>query len=131
LRPCTGALNVDISTAWPSPTLVFELSPDDGPVLVTVRYRVPEEHHKKFIDAMSEVRRSRLRTGGHSWRLYRSVGQPDTLLERFTVGSWTEFEHQHIERWVESDADGVTKAISYTVDGTRTHEYYLAMRTHR
>jgi MFS family permease len=131
LRPCTGKLGVDISTAWPSPSLVFDPCPDDGPVLVTVRYRVPEEHHKNFIDAMTEVRRSRLRTGGHSWRLYHSVGQPDTLLERFTVASWTEFEHQRTERWVESDSDGVTKAIGYTVDGTRTHEYYLAMRTRR
>jgi len=131
LRPCTGTLGVDISTAWPSPTLVFDPSPEDGPVLVTVRYRVPEEHRENFIDAMTEVRRSRLRTGGHSWRLYHSVGQPDTLLERFTVASWTEFEHQRTERWVESDSDGVTRAISYTVDGTRTHEYYLAMRPPR
>jgi transmembrane secretion effector len=90
---------------------------------------VPEENRENFVDAMTEVKRSRLRTGGHSWRLYHSVGQPDTLLERFTVASWTEFEHQRTERWVESDSDGVTKAISYTVDGTRTHDYYLAMRT--
>jgi MFS family permease len=131
LRPRTGMLNVDISTAWPSPALVFEPSPDDGPVLVTVRYRVPEEHHKDFIVAMVEVRRSRLRTGGHSWRLYHSVRQPDTLLERFTVASWTEFEHQRTERWVESDHEVVTKAISYTVDGTRTHEYFVAKRTPR
>ncbi len=131
LRPCTGMLSVDISTAWPSPSLVFEPNPDDGPVLVTVWYRVPEERHKNFIDAMSEVRRSRLRTGGHSWRLYHSVGQPETLFERFTVPSWTEFEHQRTERWVEADHDVVTKAISYTVDGTRRHEYYLAKRTPR
>jgi hypothetical protein len=110
---------------------VFDPSPDDGPVLVTVRYRVPEENRENFIDAMTEVRRSRLQTGGHSWRLYHSVGQPETLLERFTVASWTEFEHQRTERWVESDSDGVTRAIGYTVDGTRTHEYYLAKRTPR
>jgi MFS family permease len=131
LRPCTGRLGVDISTAWPSPSLVFDPSPDDGPVLVTVRYRVPEENRENFIDAMTEVRRSRLQTGGHSWRLYHSVGQPETLLERFTVASWTEFEHQRTERWVEADSDGVTRAIGYTVDGTRTHEYYLAKRTRR
>jgi hypothetical protein len=47
------------------------------------------------------------------------------------VASWTEFEHQRTERWVESDSDGVTKAIGYTVDGARTHEYYLAMRPPR
>ena len=129
LLPCTGRLSVDISTAWPSPTVVFEPSPDDGPVLVTVRYRVPEDNRNAFIDAMSAVRRARLRTGGHSWRLYHNIGQPDILLERFTVASWTEFEHQRTERWVESDSDGVRKAIGYTVDGTRTHEYFVAKRT--
>jgi MFS family permease len=131
LRPRTGTLNVDISTAWPTPTLVFDPCPEDGPVLVTVRYRVPAENLDDFVQAMSAVRRSRLRTGGHSWRLYHSVGQPDTFLERFTVPSWTEFERQRTERWLEYDSDGVLKAIGYTVDQTRQHEYFLALRIHR
>jgi len=131
LRPSTGMLDVDVSTAWPTPTLMFEPSPDDGPVLVTVRYRVPAENLENFTEAMSAVRRSRLRTGGHSWRLYHSVGQPDMFLERFTVASWTEFERQRTERWVKYDSEGVTKAIGYTVDRTRQHNYYLAMRVPR
>jgi len=131
LRPCTGKLSLDVSTAWPTPTVVFEPCPEDGPVLVTVRYRVPPESLAEFKGAMAAVRQSRLRTGGHSWRLYHSVGQPDTFLERFTVGSWTEFERQRTERWLEHDTDGVAKAISYTVDRNRQHEYFLALRIPR
>jgi MFS family permease len=131
LRPSTGKVSVEVSTAWPTPRLVFEPCPNDGPVLVAVRYRVPAENLEKFIEAMSAVRRSRLRTGGHSWRLYHSVGQPDTFLERFTVASWTEFERQRTERWLDFDTDGVAKAISYTVDRTRRHGYYLAVRVRR
>ncbi len=131
LRPCTGTLSVDISTAWPTPTLVFDPCPQDGPVLVTVRYEVPDENRTAFTEAMKAVRQSRLRTGGHSWRLYHSVGRPDTFLERFTVPSWTEFERQRTERWLESDTDGVQKAIGYTVDHARQHEYYLALRVHK
>ena len=131
LRPCTGMLSVDISTAWPSPTLVFEPCPDDGPVLVTVRYQVPAESLHDFIEAMTAVRQSRLRTGGHSWRLYHSAGQSDTFLERFTVGSWTEFERQRTERWLEYDTDGVKKAIGFTVDRDRMYEYFLALRIRR
>jgi MFS family permease len=131
LRPSTGKLNVEVSSAWPTPTLVFEPCPKDGPVLVVVRYRVPAENLEKFVEAMSAVRRSRLRTGGHSWRLYHSVGQPDTFLERFTVASWSEFERQRTQRWLDFDSEGVQKAIGYTVDGTRQHEYYLAARVHR
>jgi MFS family permease len=131
LRPCTGTLSLDVSTAWPSPMVVFEPCPSDGPVLVAVRYLVPAEHRDDFTDAMRAVRQSRLRTGGHSWRLYHSVGQPDTFLERFTVASWTEFERQRTERWLDYDTDGVEKALSFTVDGGRQHEYYLAHRMRR
>jgi hypothetical protein len=131
LRPSTGKVSVEVSTAWPTPRLVFEPCPHDGPVLVAVRYRVPAENVEKFVEAMGAVRRSRLRTGGHSWRLYHSVGQPDTFLERFTVASWTEFERQRTERWLDFDSDGVRKAIGYTVGHTREHGYYLAVRVRR
>ncbi|HTQ22018.1 MFS transporter [Mycobacterium sp.] len=131
LRPSTGKLSVEVSTAWPTPRLVFDPCPQDGPVLVAVSYRVPADNHESFIEAMSAVRRSRLRTGGHSWRLYHSVGQSDTFLERFTVASWSEFERQRTERWLDLDTDGVAKAISYTVDRTRRHGYYLAVRVRR
>jgi hypothetical protein len=53
------------------------------------------------------------------------------VLERFTVPSWTEFERQHTERWLESDHDAAAKAAGYTVDATRRHEHYLALRVHR
>ncbi len=90
LRPSTGKLSRDISRAWPSPMVVFEPCPNDGPVLVTVRYRVATDKLEAFVEAMSAVRRSRLRTGGHSWGLYHSLEHPDTVLERFTVPSWTD-----------------------------------------
>ncbi len=130
LRPSAG-IGLDNSTAWPSPVLVFEPCPTDGPVLVTTRYRVPAGNLDEFINAMSAVRRSRLRTGGHSWGLYRDVEHPDTIIERFTVASWTEFEHQRTQRWVDYDHEGVTKARAYTVDSDRRRGYYLAVRVPR
>ncbi len=131
LQVSTGKINVEVSNAWPTPTLMFEPCPEDGPVLVTVRYRVSPENLERFVTSMGDVRRSRLRTGGHSWRLYHSVGQPDIFLEKFTVASWSEFERQRTERWLGYDSDGVTKAIGYTVDNGREHQYYLAKRVPR
>jgi MFS family permease len=127
LRPSTGKLGIEVSCTWPSPTIVFEPPPEDGPVLVTVRYQVPVDNLDYFVEAMSTVRRSRLRTGGHSWRLYHSVGQPDTFLERFTVASWTEFERQRTQRWLEFDSEGLTQAMGYTVDCARQYEYYVPL----
>ena len=130
LRSSAG-ISLDSSTAWPSPTVVFEPCPTDGPVLVTTSYKVSAENLQDFVEAMTAVRRSRLRTGGHSWRLYHDVEHPDTFLERFTVASWSEFERQRTERWVDYDHVGVTKAVGYTVEGTRRRGYYLAVRVPR
>jgi hypothetical protein len=131
LRASTGTLSRDVSTCWTSPTLVFEPQPHDGPVLMTISYRVPAENLDDFVEAMSAVRRSRLRTGGHSWRLYRSADEPDVVLERFTVTSWAEFERQHTERWLDSDHDAAAKAEGLTVDSAHRHQYYFALRVHR
>jgi hypothetical protein len=128
LRPSIAKVSIDVSTAWPTPALVFEPCPSDGPVLVSVRYRVAAENHDGFIKAMSAVRRSRLRTGGHSWQLYHSGGQAETFFEWFTVASWTEFERQRTQRWLDYDHDFVAKALDYTVDNARQHQYYLALR---
>ncbi|WP_322857741.1 MFS transporter [Mycobacterium shigaense] len=126
--PLPEGVSLGISTAWPSPTVVFEPCPHDGPVLVTTRYRVPAENLDNFIQAMGAVRRSRLRTGGHSWELYHSPEDPESLLERFTVLSWTQFQRQLTERWLDYDHEAVEKARSYTVDHTSAHQYYIAVR---
>jgi hypothetical protein len=47
------------------------------------------------------------------------------------VTSWAEFERQHSERWLDSDHDASAKAVGYTVDSTRQHSYYLALRVPR
>jgi MFS family permease len=131
LRPIPADRSLDVSTAWPEPTVVFEPHPNDGPVLVNTRYRVSAENLDPFVEAMSAVRRSRLRTGGHSWRLYHSPEDPETVIERFTVPSWSEFQRQHTERWLDYDHEAVAKAMGYTVDSTSNQQYYLAFRVHR
>ena len=52
LRPFPADRSLDVSTAWPEPTLVFEPHPNDGPVLVNTRYRVSAENLDHFIQAM-------------------------------------------------------------------------------
>ena len=131
LLPLPAGVTLDRSNAWPSPTVMFEPSPHDGPVLVTARYRVPPENLDPFVRAMGAVRQSRLRTGGHSWQLYHSPEDPEVVLERFTVLSWTEFQRQHTERWVDVDDDAFAKAVSHTVDSTPSMQYFIALRLSR
>jgi MFS family permease/quinol monooxygenase YgiN len=103
--PLRNVEGLDRGTAvyWPEPHLDFEPEPDDGPVLVTVAYRVEPEREQRFLDAMEAVRRSRQRTGASRWDLYRDGADRHRFVETFVVRSWAEHLRQHGERLTGSD----------------------------
>jgi MFS family permease len=88
-------LDLSTSAHWPEPTLVLEPRPEQGPVLVTVEYRVPEESAEAFAEAMRKVGRMRRRTGSRRWGLFRDPADPERFLETFVVDSWEEHLRQH------------------------------------
>ncbi|WP_033825666.1 MFS transporter, partial [Kitasatospora sp. MBT63] len=92
-----------LSDTWPEPRLTVEPAPTDGPVLVTVEYRVADEHAPAFVRAMREVEDSRRRTGAVSWGLYRDAAAPHRFIETFTVVSWAEHRAQHHRRYTGID----------------------------
>jgi MFS family permease len=124
LRPGTGSVDRAISSTWPTPTLVFEPEPMDGPVLVTIAYTVHPAELAQFQAAMRGVQGSRRRTGGYRWRLYRSGQEPDVMLESFVVPSWGEYRRQHTQRLTGRDRELQEGALRY-VDGTPTERHYF------
>jgi MFS family permease len=88
---------------WPEPHLEFEPDPHDGPVLVTRVYRVPEERVPRFLEAMTRVRRSRLRTGATSYGLYRDGADPQRFVEVSQYPTWAEHLRQHAGRLTGTD----------------------------
>ena len=125
LRPETGTLPRGVSTAWPTPVVVFGPEPDDGPVIVVNTYRVRPDAADAFDRAMVAVGKARRRTGGYSWGLYRQGADPQLRVEQFTVPSWGEFERQHRDRWTESDHHLITEALAHTETGTTESEQQL------
>jgi hypothetical protein len=81
-----------------SPIVNLEPAPDEGPVLVTVAYRVPPGDHGEFADMMRRVERDRRRGGAVDWGLYRDLADTDRYLETFTVRTWGEHLRQHERR---------------------------------
>jgi MFS family permease len=107
LWPLVDTSGMDRSTAavWPEPQLVFDPELDSGPVVVENVYTIAPDKVEQFLDAMSHVRLSRLRTGASRWALYRDGEKSNTFVEMFTVPSWEEHLRQHRDRLTGSDRD--------------------------
>jgi MFS family permease len=97
-------LDLTPSLHWPDPMLAMTPGPDDGPVLITVEYRVPGERAGEFIAAMEAMRRFRHKDGAVSWGLFRDLADPDRYLETFLVTTWAEHMRQHVRVTVEDQA---------------------------
>lgn len=131
LHAATGTLPRGVSTAWPTPAVVFEPDPDDGPVVVIKTYRVRPDALEAFDQAMAAVGRARRRTGGYSWGLYQDGSDALLRVEQFRVPSWSEFQHQRLDRWTDSDHGLMAAALAFTETGSPQDERHLLARKPR
>ena len=81
--------------AWSEPAPAIDLSPADGPVLVTVEYEVDAADAAAFIAAAEELGRVRRRDGAFRWNVYEDLERPGVYVETFVVDSWEEHLRQH------------------------------------
>lgn len=89
-------LDVSPSGHWGDPKLAITPAPEDGPVLITVEYRVPAERAGDFIQVMNTTMRSfRRREGAVSWDIFRDLADPERYVETFLVLTWAEHMRQH------------------------------------
>jgi len=96
-----GALDLTPSVR-PEPVTAIDPDPDDGPVLVLVRYRIDPARAEEFATAMRAVRRVRRRDGAYRWGVFEDVADPGCFVETYVVRSWAEHLRQH-ERFTAED----------------------------
>ena len=70
----------------------------EGPIVVTIEYRVPEGNRAAFAAAMDEIGRIRRRDGAHRWSLLQDANDPGRWLERFHSPTWLD----HLRRQTRS-----------------------------
>ena len=92
------------SPHWPQPAVVDEPDAEEGPVLVTLEYRIDPENSQEFDRAIQELGRIRRRDGASRWGVFHDVADPGRRLETFLVESWAEHMRQHA-RFTEADRD--------------------------
>ncbi|AKN74367.1 major facilitator transporter [Streptomyces sp. PBH53] len=129
--PLHSAEGLDPSPSdhWPVPPLVFDPGPADGPVLVSVTYRIAPENWAAFTGRMRHVARSRHRTGALTWGLFQDGGDPDRFIENYVVASWAEHLAQHHSRLTAGDRRHEEQARALLVAGTTpevTHAFCAA-----
>jgi predicted MFS family arabinose efflux permease len=97
-------LDLTPSGHWPDPEVALAPDAGDGPVLITVEYRVPAERASDFIETMDEMRSFRRREGAISWGIFRDAADPDHYVETFLVLTWGEHMRQHARVTVDDQA---------------------------
>ena len=97
---------------WPEPVVVAQPTPDQGPVLVTIQYRIDPHRASEFRRAMRDMRRVRRRDGAFRWGLYSDTADPGRFVETFVVESWAEHLRQHT-RTTEADRKIEERAFAF------------------
>jgi hypothetical protein len=110
--------------AWPNPKLVCEPAEEEGPVLVTVTYRVAPEQVTGFVSALRELGRIRRREGAFDWRLYRDPAVEGTYVEAYSIDSWAEHLRQHA-RVTGGEHAAEERAASFTTEPSRREVRHL------
>lgn len=100
----TEGLDLTPAPSIPDPIVADGLDLDDGPVLVTVEYRVDPSRAVEFGAAMRSFSRIRRRDGAELWGLFRDATDPSRFVETFTVDSWAEHLRQHARMTVSDRA---------------------------
>jgi MFS family permease/quinol monooxygenase YgiN len=116
------------SLHWPAPVLAEDPEPDQGPVMVTIEYRVQAEKRAEFVAAMQAVGEMRRRNGAYYWELFHDSADPARFAECFMDESWIEHLRQH-ERVSVADREIQRRAKQFLVEGESTKSsHWLADR---
>jgi MFS family permease len=96
----------------PGPPVAIEPVHEDGPVMVSVEYRIHESDYGQFTQAIHQLRTVRMRDGAIRWGVYRDTAAPERIIENFVVESWLEFLRER-ERMTKSDRAILDRARSF------------------
>jgi MFS family permease len=118
----------------PAPQLVgvgagaeaLEPDPSEGPVRISVEYRIPLECYPDFTRAVHALRGVRLRDGAVRWGIYRDADDPTHLNETFIMESWLDYLRSR-ERTTAADTAIRDRVLSLHRDKAAprvTHQIY-------
>jgi len=93
----TGSDEIDFtpSAHWPAPIVSGDVEPDQGPVLVSIEYRVDPSEARGFLAAIRDLETVRRRDGAVAWSVFRDSAAPERWIEQFVEESWLDHLRHH------------------------------------
>jgi len=88
-------LDLHPSRHWPDPDLRMHLEGEQGPLLVTVKYRVRMDQADEFRHAMKSLKACRLQNGVLRWGLFVDIEDPELYREVYLEENWEAHLRQH------------------------------------
>jgi predicted MFS family arabinose efflux permease len=88
-----AAIDLSPSLHWRRPHVDHEIENREGPVLVTVEYRVDSANRQAFLRAVEEMGHERKRDGAYAWGVFEDATNKERYWETFLIESWLELQH--------------------------------------
>jgi hypothetical protein len=112
---------------WGKPTMFAEPAFDQGPVLVTIEYKIDPNHAPEFLESIHEYERIRRRDGATRWGVFYDAEIPGRYLENFLVDSWAEHARQH-DRFTLADRKYEERVQSFALEPPKTRHFIYAAK---
>ena len=123
-------LDLTPSAHWPQPILAAPVEPDDGPIMVTVEYRIDAQRITQFLADLALLKQARRRDGAFAWGVFRDAADPARVVEYFWEESWLAHLRHH-EHVTESDRQVQLAVQRHHIDSVPPHvTHYVAADAH-
>ncbi len=112
------------SLHWRNMNLARKVVDDEGPILVTVEYRVNPADRASFLEAIEEMGHERRRDGAASWGVFEDVEDNGRYVETFCLETWLDLRRLR-ERVTKADRE-VEKRIEAMLGEPRRVRFHVA-----
>lgn len=114
---------IEQSTVSLNPNLELAV---EGPVVISLDYRVSKENQAAFLAKMMEVGHVRMKNGGYQWTIFEDILNPNIQKEQFIVSSRLEYMEQN-ERLTTQDKALMREVVGLTMDNIEPSQRYFRL----
>lgn len=124
-----AALDLTPSMHWRTPVFVHPIEDDQGPILVTVEYRVDPKDVGPFLSLLREIGFERKRDGAYAWGAFEDTQIAGRIVETFLIQSLLELKHLRTRVTI-ADRMIEEQARAYVTEPVKV-KFLVAPRRHR